>query len=97
MLPTDLRKKIGLIFVGIERFMEFDALLRVDSFRIVSGSDIIESVFFGEVQKLIEFDLFIAENIGIRRSSLLIFVQKIGKNFVPVFLDEVGAQKRNIQ
>ena len=61
--------------------------------RVVPRCQRIKAPAFGKIQKAGEFNVFVAQNIRIRRSSLLIFLQEVGKHMIPILFDKIDAQK----
>ena len=54
-------------------------------------SDAVKALLHRKTQKMIEFYVFIAKNIGIRGSATFIFFNKVLKNRVPILLDVVAS------
>ena len=64
---------------------------------VMTGGDIIRPQSLGILQKWPEFNLPVTQNVGIRRTSLGIFVQKISKYALLILGGKVNRVIRNIQ
>ena len=71
------------------------AVFITDDLRIVPCCDIIRTQFHRIIQESFEFDFLVAHDIRIRRPALLIFVQEILEDLIPVFLFEIDGIIRN--
>ena len=55
----------------------------------MTGCNVLGPQLMGVFNKSLEFDLFVADNVRIRRAALLVFCNEVLKDPVPVFLFKV--------
>jgi hypothetical protein len=82
-------KKIGLILRSVDRLQQQDAVVGAPQLRVMSCCDALGAERERVIEKGIELDLAVAQNIGVRRSAGSIVVQEIGKHPLAVFAGEV--------
>ena len=75
-------EEIALVFVLIQAFEQIMHAAAHFFARIMAGGNHIGALCDGIIEKAFELDFGIAEHIGIGRAPGLVFLQKIGENFV---------------
>lgn len=95
-LAWNTRQKVGLIFVAVNPPLEPRLAFRRQA-GVVSGGNCIGTAAKRGVEKKVEFDLGIAERIGIRSPPALDLGQKTLENAFPVLVGARQHQKRNAE
>ena len=64
----------------------------------MTGRDVVSAqIFRGEFQEGLKFDLFVAQNIRVRRAARFVLFQEQFKNVVPVFCGKVNGVQFNTE
>ena len=85
-----LTQEIGLIFMRISRPHQVHIAISICfQISIMTGCNVLGTQLMSIFNKSLEFDLFVADNVRIRRAALLVFCNEVLKDSVPVFLFKV--------
>ena len=83
-------EEVALIFVAVDAAQQAALAVHVLATHVVAGGDKIgPQIFGGKLQEGFEFDLFIAQDVRVRRAAGLVLFQEQLKHVVPVFRREV--------
>ena len=94
LLFAEETKEVRLVLVSILGLHYVDvAVLRLCFAGVMPHRDLLIAVIEGELQKRVELDVLVAENVGVRGPSVLILGEEIGEHRVPVFLDEIDPEQ----
>ena len=62
---------------------------------VVTGCNVVCAQGFGVAHKLLKLDLSVAQNVWIRGAPVLIFVQEVAEDVIPVFRREIRRVQHN--
>ena len=96
LLPEGI-EKVALILVRITPAQQAMATVNVVDARVVAGCDFVGAECASVFEKGLEFDLAVAQYVGIRRAPGAIFAQEILEDLIPVLGGEVAHMERNVQ
>ena len=96
VLPEHI-EEVALVFVAVRSAQkQLFAVRRVAELAEMPRRQPVRAELHRKIQKRLEFDLPIAEHVGVRRAPAPVFVEEIGKHAVVIFLDEIDGVIRNI-
>ncbi|MOA03192.1 hypothetical protein D3C78_1226800 [compost metagenome] len=91
-------KEVALIFVTVETAQELAFAINVCTTHVVACRDKVSAqVFRGEFKEGFKFDLFVAQNIRVRRATRFVLFQEQFKDVVPVFRRKVNGVQFNAE
>ncbi len=84
-------EEVALIFVAIQTAQQLALASHVLTTHVVTGGDkICAEIFSRELQERFEFDLFVAEDIGVGRATRFVLFEEMLKDVIPVFSGKVN-------
>ena len=95
MFLRKLIQKIGLIFILVFGFHKVMNAVFVFNSAIMPRGDIVRAEFFGVTLERSEFYLAVTKNVGVRRSSLFVLLQKVPEYPVVILFCKIHAVIRN--
>ena len=90
---VDLRQEIGLVLRAVEGLPKIMGPVFLDAPGVMAHGDRVEPVLASEIQKRIEFDVFVAKNIRVGGTAPFVFLEEIREHVVPIFLHEIAAEQ----
>ena len=98
LLVAQRIEEIALIFVAVQTAQQLAFAIHVCATHVVTGRDVVSAqIFRGEFQEGLKFDLFVAQNIRVRRAARFVLFQEQFKNVVPVFCGKVNGVQFNAE
>ena len=87
-----------MIFVAVQTAQQLAFAIHVCTAHVVTGRNIVcAQIFCGEFQEGLKFDLFVAQNIRVRRAARFVLFEEEFKNVVPVFCGKVNGVQFNAE
>ena len=91
-------EEVALIFVAVEAAQQLAFTVDIGAAHIVPGGDVVGAeVFGGKLEEGFKLDLFIAQNIRVRRAAGFVLFQEELKDVIPIFGGKVNGVQFNAQ
>ncbi len=83
-------EEVALVFIIVQAAQQAAFAIDILATNIVTGGDKVGAqIFGGKLEEGFEFDLFVAENIRVRRASGFVLFQEVLKDVIPVLGSKV--------
>ncbi len=91
-------EEVALIFVAVEAAQQLAFTVDIGAAHIVPGGDVVGAEVFGsKLEEGFKFDLFIAQNIRVRRAAGFVLFREELKDVIPIFGGKVNGVQFNAQ
>lgn len=91
-------EEIALVFIAVEPAQQLAFAVDIGAAHVVTGGDVVSAeVFCGELKEGFEFDLFVAQDIRVRRTACFILFEEQLEDVIPVFCGKVDGMQFNTE